>query len=456
MPVRGRFSALHPERPDHLFYRAKDGLYSMYLPALRPGDEAVDEASLEDDNAESFASLASPKAAKGKSGPKSEQDDRSARRPLHEFIERAVLWSDTEEQGPARYRILDTFLSNAVSDELLKAMAEELVRRGGSLNVLVVAPDSTFARSRGAAIDQLPVKQLRVGLNNLIRALADARAIKERPLPSGATLYDLANALKTWERDPRVRVRVRYYASPASAPMYFLNDILATGRFSFGSSASYNPWSLIVRDPGFEGDLFRSYLREFIAIWKEAELDPVSDRPLSFAPESDPVVSVLALDLGALDPRAGVASERELLEHLCDQLDLSKAPVLRAAWPDDLVCLHRGTGASLIFLKPEQREALVDLALALMDTHDDTDLGLRLALAHGPVTLGSTSTTARYCLGAPLNEADRLTLSGHPGRILMTEAYFRVCSLAPWADQVTPPMYLPGPRDRINYRELMR
>src|SRR5690348_1452468 len=112
-----------PTKPANLFYTARDGVYTSFLPGKEPATA------------------------------------------LHNFVETYLSWFD--EGGAADFMLLDTFLSDAMSLHLLSKVVHQLKSRGGSLKVLLAAPDSAFACARGDAIDQDPTRELQIGLRNL-------------------------------------------------------------------------------------------------------------------------------------------------------------------------------------------------------------------------------------------------------------------------------------------------
>jgi hypothetical protein len=196
------------------------------------------------------------------------------------FVEKAILWSDVPEASqecPYRFNLLDTFFSDSIPDELLV----DLFKRSNSRNpgrILIVDPSSPYAEARAASIGGATCMQRsRSGLEILTKSMKHAMQEKriqgaEDIDPSSLDIYMLANQVRDLGR--KLDINVRFYSVVPSGPLYFFRDILICGRFCAGSSAIDLPWSMIVDDPGCEGDQYDLMLDEYDYIWGKGYESP--------------------------------------------------------------------------------------------------------------------------------------------------------------------------------------
>lgn len=393
-------------RPSNMFYRAKDGIYSTFLP-------------------------------------------RSSSNTLYDFVGAAIDWSENGQ--PTHYRILDTFLSDSMSDALLLRLARKLKERHGSLEILLTCPDSPFATARGQSIGQHPTAELKTGLKHLYMAL-HTHGLVDGP-EGGSTLESLTSlaGLLTSEAT-NDRVKVKFYSVAPSAPMYFLGDLLVSSRFSYGKSSVDNPWLLIVDDGDRmnRDDVYSSYAAEFTAIWNDrtTTASPIAVPPLSFdlrGEKKERQIAVLSLEIVPFTDNTGLDWQLDAIHTLCEAL--ANHPTMHASWPDDLISVHVGDGAALTFLNPHDAVAPLDLALHLASKARPHEFPqLRQGIAYGRAAVGWSSAATRTCIGQPMQVAARVMASCSPGEIRVTDSYYdaHMSHRHPWADLAGPPFEIPG------------
>ena len=187
---------------------------------------------------------------------------------LFSFFERAIAWSQSSEKGS--FRLLDSFLSDSLTSDLL-ATIFYYSSLAHSTKILIVDPESDFALARAKSIGQVAAKEVRAGICNILNAIQKVSEIKIASLDS-LSFDDLLNLLQ--EHAQRVALEVRFYSEVPSGPHYFLKDILLSGRFCAGSSSSRLPWTMIIDNPQYSGDLYDVYSNEFDRIWRGASPTP--------------------------------------------------------------------------------------------------------------------------------------------------------------------------------------
>jgi nucleoside phosphorylase len=187
---------------------------------------------------------------------------------LSSYFDRAIAWSQAAETGS--FRLLDSFLSDALTVDLL-AKILRLSTSAHPAQILIVDPESDFALARAKSIGQVAAKEVRIGICNILRAI---QVVSKVSLPDLATsaFDDLLTLLHDYA--PGVTLEVRFYSEVPSGPHYFLKDILLSGRFCAGLSSSKLPWTMIVDNPHYKGDLYDIYSSEFERIWDKARPRP--------------------------------------------------------------------------------------------------------------------------------------------------------------------------------------
>ena len=187
---------------------------------------------------------------------------------LVSFFDRAITWARAAENGS--FRLLDSFLSDSLTVELLAKIFQS-ASSSHPVKVLIVDPGSDFALARAKSIGQVAAKEVRTGVLNILYAIQSACGIELAGLET-SSFEELLGLLQ--DNSQRVALEVRFYSEMPSGPHYLLKDILLSGRFCAGSSSSKLPWTMIIDDPSYEGDLYDVYSDEFDRIWMKATVRP--------------------------------------------------------------------------------------------------------------------------------------------------------------------------------------
>jgi nucleoside phosphorylase len=187
---------------------------------------------------------------------------------LDAYFSRAIAWSQAAEKGS--YRLLDTFLSDAISVDLLASIFS-LSSSAHPAKILIVDPRSDFALARAKSIGQIAAREVRAGICNVLTAIGRVTDVNPLYLPT-SSFEELLSLLHSHAH--RVSLEVRFYSEVPSGPLYFLRDLLLAGRFCAGVSSSKLPWTMIVDDPNYFGDLYDVYSDEFERIWSKALPNP--------------------------------------------------------------------------------------------------------------------------------------------------------------------------------------
>lgn len=193
-----------------------------------------------------------------------------------EFVARTVSWSTEGADG--RFALLDTFLSDSMTVELLERVLQ--AADPAPVKVLLADPTSPFGLARGGSIQQDTLDESIRGLQHVVEALeavsgtkTGVRAELFRERSCGTPNDDRLRCIR--EQTEAIAalgplVDLRFYAGAASGPMYFLGDLVLAGRFGAGRSAIRLPWSLVVKDPAFADDLYGTLEAEFNHLWDHA------------------------------------------------------------------------------------------------------------------------------------------------------------------------------------------
>lgn len=234
------------------------------------------------------------------------------------FFEFALDAVNKSEGRPGDYWILDTFLSDSMSEQLL----DKIFRKSppsSTVRILLANPTSPFAVARGQSIGQNAIDHSIRGLEYIQNALSrlpnKAPSSAKPGRPSGSETYQLLSHMKTQigainTISEHNNVELRFYSIAPSGPLYFLHDILLCGRYCAGKSAIDVPWSMVVDHPDIEGDYYEILREEFEYIWKHSTPDPTIQQHgggesgvfLSYATENEPQ----AKDLKASLEKAGI------------------------------------------------------------------------------------------------------------------------------------------------------
>jgi nucleoside phosphorylase len=187
---------------------------------------------------------------------------------LISFFDRAITWARASEKGA--FRLLDSFLSDSLTVDLLAKIFQSS-SSAHPTEILIVDPESDFALARAKSIGQVAAKEVRSGVLNILYAIQATCGIEFANLET-SSFEELLKILQDNAR--RVSLEVRFYSEMPSGPHYFFKDILLSGRFCAGLSSSKLPWTMIIDDPGYKGDLYDVYSDEFNRIWEKATVGP--------------------------------------------------------------------------------------------------------------------------------------------------------------------------------------
>jgi TIR domain len=218
----------YEDRPEWLSYRAKDGIYTTYLPAEH-GQSAA----------------------------------------FTYFVDRAIAWSDkaaTPVEASYGYSILDTFMA----DSLIPSHFEAMLHRASPsspLRLLLADPYSAFGEARAAAIaDGTAEDRSRTGAAVLLTGIENFLGRDVKGL-DGATYSQLLKRINLTVAEFDVPLALRYYGVIPSGPMLFLKDILLAGNYCINLSSMRLPWLMIIDEPSNKYDRFNVYRNEFENIW---------------------------------------------------------------------------------------------------------------------------------------------------------------------------------------------
>jgi hypothetical protein len=220
--------SLFENRPDRLAYRAKDGIYTTYLPS--PEAQATD---------------------------------------FNYFVDRTIAWSDQAVDSGGRnygYSVLDTFMADFLAPSHFESMLRR-VSAEAPLRVLLVDPYSAFGEARAAAIaDGSAEDRARTGISVLVNAIENFRGRDAKGL-ARASYESLLARLNAGIHDFDIPMEIRYYGVIPSGPMLFLKDLLIAGSYSVNLSSMRLPWEMIVDDQATLIDRFDVCRTEFESIW---------------------------------------------------------------------------------------------------------------------------------------------------------------------------------------------
>ena len=221
---------LAPERPSHLAYRSKDGLFTTYVPSK----QAV------------FA----------------------------EFAETILRWvevpTDKRPQGKALYRILDTFNGNFLEHGTLRKMLDRAKREKQRVEVLLLDPMSRTGALRAKSLaGGLAVDRARLGLKAFLSAIAgkeEAESYAQKPLS------ELLSRLRSKAKSAGLPLAIKFYGASPSRPMLFCGDIVLAGTYRYGRDSMDLPWQVFVDDPNCEHDSYDCCCEEFEFLWTTEDM----------------------------------------------------------------------------------------------------------------------------------------------------------------------------------------
>lgn len=187
------------------------------------------------------------------------------RSQLQKFIERTIRWSnDNAEVNPRSrgYRLLDSFMSDAISSENLELVLEK--KDVDPVCILLAHPASDFASIRAKVTgERTPEENAKEGLLSIARALGINVDSLHRK-----RLTDVLEVIQGKAKGSKLEIR--FYNHAPGSPLYFFNDLVLVGRFGASSTSADLRWEMIVDDPSVDNDVYDSLLLEFNRLWDES------------------------------------------------------------------------------------------------------------------------------------------------------------------------------------------
>lgn len=176
-------------------------------------------------------------------------------------------------------RLLDTFLSDSLDDDVLRDMFNLCLRYGFQMNILILDPFSQFAAERARALDTNPlleVDRALLNLRNSLRMAQRRRCVKSKANTEKiSTATSLLENLQQLEQETsEISTEIRFYEALAETPVYLLSQFAAKGLLVHGRTAANNPWLILVDDPSQIDDLYDHLSDNFNAIWESSKPSP--------------------------------------------------------------------------------------------------------------------------------------------------------------------------------------
>ncbi|MCB9765125.1 MAG: hypothetical protein H6739_35455 [Alphaproteobacteria bacterium] len=208
-----------------------------------------------------------------------------------DFIGRALVLSDYAREEHKNIRMLSTFMADTVETELLrKIFSRGRPATDQGLQICLANPHSKFAEARAKAMGKAalakksgnnppkskfksPVDESKEGLIKIIEALCPTLSWDEIAEYSKYDHNKLTD--KAREKGAGHNIEIRFYDTILAGPLWFFGDLLVMGRISAINSALNLPWSLIVNDVDYSGDLYDMLSKEFDQVWAGASQEQV-------------------------------------------------------------------------------------------------------------------------------------------------------------------------------------
>lgn len=212
--------------------------------------------------------------------------------PLYNFITRSIGWSnayrdnlETEKRG---YRILDSFLSDAMSHGNLGAIFTAS-NENQKTRILLAHPASDFARARAKAVGKSSAeKKLLKGLEQIAKGLG--KEVEKEWNDNDFVEGEWPEAYKSLnKRLLEKNVEIHFYNGVAGSPLYIMNDLAIVGRFGTGSTSADLRWELVVDDPRVDNDLYDLLHDEFEKLWRETEEEELGGNQIEIADRGEDI-----------------------------------------------------------------------------------------------------------------------------------------------------------------------
>lgn len=169
-------------------------------------------------------------------------------------------------------RLLDTFFSDSFPQSVLNALAHNANKFQYKIQILLLDPLSSIARSRAHALDGIdPIEETNKGLNCIRKAMkckkTSLRHISSH-LRDQDYIYKQINDIKGSSHN--YRTEVRFYNLLTEAPFYQIHQFAMKGQLKHQVSARENPWLSFVDDPNQDDDIYDFLIDNFNAIWPDS------------------------------------------------------------------------------------------------------------------------------------------------------------------------------------------
>lgn len=203
---------------------------------------------------------------------------------LKELFEICVTKSFKNDEDP-RYqtiRILDTFLSDSFTLDMMEKIIGDSKTYGYKVKILLLNPFSIFAESRAKALDTNAAKEINSTLFRLREAIAEVRGkhgLSKRGFETRKKDPQfLLEQLTEIQKFDEFNVEIKFYALLTDTPIYLISQFAMKGFILYNRSSIKNPWMIFVDDPSQKDDLFDHFSRNFDDIWYEAKKIPTRER----------------------------------------------------------------------------------------------------------------------------------------------------------------------------------
>lgn len=183
-------------------------------------------------------------------------------RGFSNFVEKALRWAEGENGS---FRLLDTFFSDSVTPEILELLFSH-ASKDSPVHILLVDPRCDYAHARAESICQDVMLQTQTGLSYIAEAMNNTASLRLHTSTEISAILggDIETLVSYIHAQSKARsIYLDFYSTVPSGPLYFFKDILLCGRFCAGRSAIRLPWSMVVKDPGCNGDLYDVLSDEF-------------------------------------------------------------------------------------------------------------------------------------------------------------------------------------------------
>ncbi|ACK68264.1 hypothetical protein PCC8801_4342 [Rippkaea orientalis PCC 8801] len=179
------------------------------------------------------------------------------------------------------FRILDTFLSDTLSQESFKRIFEISSIKKIPIKILLANPDSQFAIARHNSlrhsVQQETQQEMnrrreiraKIGFQKILESFLKSKKIKYDDIAIQELSYDkMAEKFNQIKSNNDSHIEIQFYTEVPSGPMLFFQDVLLSGFYCAGISSRELPWLVIIDDPNINNDMYDVFNAEFERIWE--------------------------------------------------------------------------------------------------------------------------------------------------------------------------------------------